>query len=329
MRWLGSLTLLIIFAACTPEMYQTRTDDINKQMRVLSDQRREYSDLRREFKTLGSKVARLERAMGGKRDNLQLQLQRVVSRMENTEKAFSAVRDSQGALQSRLSELDRYRQLLNERLDENKYETNRSLKKGYEERERLQGRIEDLSMNLQELEDKVTSLEEKVKGLQTNLKRVEKRSGEAGQAGRPGLAGGKTGDAVKKAPPRMTEQESYQAALESFRAGKYMEARRGFEAFLKIYPATSLSDNASFWIAESYYKDRDMENAILSYESLIKRFPKSDKVPGAMLKQAYAFLKLHDNNTAQMILSALKEKFPGSKEAELAVKKLAEIEKKE
>ena len=89
-----------------------------------------------------------------------------------------------------------------------------------------------------------------------------------------------------------------------------------------------LSDNAQFWIAESYYKEGNYEDAILSYENLIKKFPKSDKVPGAMLKQAFAFRALGDLNTTRVILSTLKERFPDSKEAEIATKKLKEIEKK-
>ena len=65
-----------------------------------------------------------------------------------------------------------------------------------------------------------------------------------------------------------------------------------------------------------------------SYETLLKKYPDSDKTSGALLKQGSAFLEIGDKKTGKAILDKLIHKYPDSKDAGLAQKKLAEIEKK-
>ena len=47
-----------------------------------------------------------------------------------------------------------------------------------------------------------------------------------------------------------------------------------------------------------------------------------------MLKQGFAFIEIGDVKTGKIILNKLMEKYPGSKDAELAKKKVAELDKK-
>ncbi len=76
------------------------------------------------------------------------------------------------------------------------------------------------------------------------------------------------------------------------------------------YSKNEYSDNARFWIAESYYKDGNYEDAILAYEELFKKNPGSDKESGAMLKQGLAFYALKDRKTGKIILEKLMDKYP-------------------
>lgn len=88
------------------------------------------------------------------------------------------------------------------------------------------------------------------------------------------------------------------------------------------------TDNAQFWIAETYYNEKDFEGAILAYETLLKKYPNSEKVPGALLKQGFSFIEIGDRKTGKTILEKLRERYPDSKEAGLAKKKIEELEKK-
>jgi tol-pal system protein YbgF len=133
---------------------------------------------------------------------------------------------------------------------------------------------------------------------------------------------------VALTPGLKNKKAIYDAAYNAFEKGRYKEAREQFEVFIKEFPQDELTDNAQFWIAETYYREEDFKNAILAYEEVLKKYPKSKKVPGALLKQGVAFIELGDNKTGKVILEKLMESYPGSKQAELAKKKIEEIEKK-
>jgi tol-pal system protein YbgF len=117
-------------------------------------------------------------------------------------------------------------------------------------------------------------------------------------------------------------KDAYLAAYQAFKEGKSEMAREQFIALLEAYPENEYSDNARFWLAESYYKDGNYEDAILAYEELFKKNPGSDKVPGAMLKQGLAFYALKDRKTGEIVLEKLVEKFPNTEAAKLALKKM-------
>ncbi len=135
-------------------------------------------------------------------------------------------------------------------------------------------------------------------------------------------------ESQEKKEPRDEKTSSYDAAYQAFKDKKYKEAREKFEAFIKDYPKNDLTDNAQFWIAETYYAEKNYEDAILSYEALLKKYPDSKKTSGALLKQAFAFIEINDAKTGKIILNKLIEKYPDSKDAELARKKLTELDKK-
>jgi tol-pal system protein YbgF len=117
----------------------------------------------------------------------------------------------------------------------------------------------------------------------------------------------------------------YKEAYETYLKGDIEGARRRFEAFLKQYPNTDLSDNAQFWIGETYYVKKDYEKAILEYEKVVAKYPEGDKVPAALFKQALAFSELGDKTNAKNILRRVIERYPQSEQADLAKKRLETI----
>ena len=117
----------------------------------------------------------------------------------------------------------------------------------------------------------------------------------------------------------------YKEAFETFQKGDLEGARRKFEASLKQYPNAGLSENAQFWIGETYFLKKDFEKAILEYEKVIVKYPEGNKVPGALLKQGLAFFELGDKTNARNLLRRVIERYPQSNQAEIAKKKLDEI----
>ncbi len=262
--------------------------------------RSEVNQLKRGFYSQRQEVKALREAMG--------RLEGASSAQAVTRETLDALRESQARLHSQLTELNRDIQILQGSYDESRFATEKALKDSETERSLLRAQIE-------ELEKEVNQLEARMQVLQERIDSLAKAPPPAETPGPP----------EKQAP--VTDEEVYKAALATLKEGKFAEARKAFEDFLKRFPDSRLSDNAHFWIAESYYKEGNQEEAILAYETLIRKFPKSEKVPGAMLKQAYAFLELGDRNTAKVILTTVRERFPKSKEAGLAEKKLKELTK--
>ncbi len=124
----------------------------------------------------------------------------------------------------------------------------------------------------------------------------------------------------------LDEESFYNLAYQTFQKGEYTTAREIFSAFLDKYPKGKLSDNATFWIGECYYKTNNYEQAILEYEKVKQNYPSGDKVPSAIFKQALSFLKLNVKEEAKIILKQLIQHYPESEQAKMAEAELKRLE---
>jgi tol-pal system protein YbgF len=179
-------------------------------------------------------------------------------------------------------------------------------------------------------EDKNRSVEEKIRFNEERLKGMEDRLKDLDVKMSSKLTELERSVQVKEPPaepkaPSTTAGNVYKEAYEAFQKGDLDGSRRKFEAFLKQYPNMELSDNAQFWIGETYYLKKDYEKAILEYEKVIVKYPEGDKVSAALLKQGLAFLELGDKTNARNLLKRVTERYPQTEQAEIAKKKLETI----
>jgi tol-pal system protein YbgF len=246
------------------------------------------------------------------------------------EDSFTAVRENQAEINSRLSDIANSLQDLRGRFEENKYYLEKTLRDSATERDVVKAQISALEAQVKSLKEKVGAIEESAKAKEPlkkppeNMKDSERSADELEQT-KPETAPQE--EAAEKKDAAL-DKKTYDAAYQAFKNKRFKEARGKFEAFIKDYPKSRLTDNEQFWIAESYYGEKDYEGAILAYETLLKKYPESGKTSGALLKQGFAFIEIGDSKTGKTILKKLIERFPDSKDAALAKKKLAEIEKK-
>jgi len=242
------------------------------------------------------------------------------------EDSFSAVRESQASMTSRVNELSSSLQEMRGKFEENRYFVEKTLKESAAEREILRAQISSLESQVKLLKDRMAAIEG-----------GPRHKEEAAEQQPPSALTEVPGKTTEPATPVQSPEKNdvqdekakaYDAAYQAFKGKKYKEAREKFEAFMKAYPKNELTDNAQFWIAETYYAEKYYEDAILAYESLLKKYPDSKKTSSALLKQAFSFIEIGDAKTGKIILNKLIEKHPDSKETELAKKKLAELDKK-
>lgn len=125
-------------------------------------------------------------------------------------------------------------------------------------------------------------------------------------------------------PPRAggEEQESYRQAMSLFEAGRLDESRVAFTEFHNNYPDGDLSDNALFWIGESYYRQGEFARAGKNYGRVIREHPDGNKVPDAYYKLGLVFYNLKKYDAAKEAFRKVVKDYPNSYVAPLARKKL-------
>ena len=118
----------------------------------------------------------------------------------------------------------------------------------------------------------------------------------------PASAGG------RRAPGTPSAEELYNTAFGDLNKGSYDLARQGFDEYLKNYPDTELSDNAQYWIGESFYIQRKFSEAIQGFDKVLASYPKGTKRPRLRLKKGYSLLEIKNNDAGIRELRQLIQK---------------------
>ncbi|MFZ7127739.1 MAG: tol-pal system protein YbgF [Desulfobacterales bacterium] len=186
-----------------------------------------------------------------------------------------------------------------------------------EQVQELRGRVEEgdyrLTQQVDVLERSTRQMEERVAKLESYLSMETRRPAATPEP------------QAQPARPASESETMYEEGRQLFEKGDNEAARRKFTEYLQKFPSADQADNAQFWIAETYYREKWLEKAILEYQKVIETYPKGNKVPASLLKQALAFSDLGDKTNARLILEELIAKFPQSNEAGVAREKLKEL----
>ncbi len=119
----------------------------------------------------------------------------------------------------------------------------------------------------------------------------------------------------------------YDEAFAHLKAGRYTDSARAFEDFIQRHPGHELTDNAYYWLGESYYVTRNYELALDAFEQLKSRFPSSNKLADALLKIGYTQYELGLYPQAMHALQTVVREFPGSAVARLAQTRLRKMQR--
>lgn len=110
----------------------------------------------------------------------------------------------------------------------------------------------------------------------------------------------------------LAAQDMYNKGQDLFMAGRYGESREAFTAFLKAYPRHSLSDNALYWIGESYYTEKDFEKALEKFAETADKYPEENKTPDALLKAGFSNVEMKRPGKAREYFERLLSRHPSS-----------------
>jgi tol-pal system protein YbgF len=308
-RWIILVLVVLFFGCATSEDVRILDEDIRRFQSQLNLMQKEDDALKRELSAFQKKnqeeISALQTETQRVQTDLHLRLENLQSEMRilSTE-----VEEYKEFLKKPSREIDRVKEdiaLRTKILEERG--------KNFDEKNRtLEDQTKALGEKIKGIEDRFKGLEEKITGLASKLTEMEKQP------------------PTKEVPAEVkgvstSTGDLYKDAYETFQKGNLEGARAKFEAFLKQYPNTELSDNAQFWIGETYFLKKDFEKAILEYEKAIAKYPEGDKIPAALFKQALAFLELGDKTNARNLLKRVIERYPHSEQAEMAKKRLEGI----
>lgn len=179
----------------------------------------------------------------------------------------------------------------------------------------LRGEVETLQF---ESEQGGNSQRELYMDLDRRLQQLENRfSGAGGSAG--DAAGGAS---TLAAATGGNARASYQAAFDMLRDGQYAESASAFQQFLTSFPGDELADNAQYWLAETYYVQREFARALPEFEKVVASYPQSSKLPDALLKIGYCNYELDRFDAAREALTQVRDQYRGTTAARLADQRL-------
>ena len=181
--------------------------------------------------------------------------------------------------------------------------------------EQLEAKLEDTNYRLAQLSQQIAATNQELKSL---------RATPSLGATPPGPGGTDGGGPIAGAAPSDPET-LYRTAYNDYLRGNYDLAILGFRQYYETFAETDLADNASYWIGESYYRQKRFQDAIREFDVVINQFPNSDKIASALLRKGYAYLELGEQSKGVVQLQNVIRRYPRSDEANLARQQLATL----
>ncbi len=190
----------------------------------------------------------------------------------------------------------------------------------------VSGQVQSLNDSVDELKARIAKLDKSVQDLQTQLQNMQAppaqaQPGGAGpMPGTPGAGGTPpVAPAAQQAPPL---QETLQAGVRDYNAGRYDVALGEFQSVVQSYPLDDLAGTAQFYLGEIAYQQKDYAAAIKSYNAVLEGFSGNAKAPAAQLHKGYALLAENKKDEGIHELRSLIQRHPQTPEARAARSKL-------
>lgn len=181
-----------------------------------------------------------------------------------------------------------------------------------------------LREKLDETNVRIAALSQEIEALRVSIpplapvQTTELQSGPEGAG--PNAAAASPDAFVPAAPTAVgsSPQRLYDTAWADYAAGQWTLAVTGFEAYISTYPRSEMTDDAAFYIGETYFLQGDFQDAVEAYEQVVQNYANGDKVPEAAYKRGLALDRLGEPERARASFEFVVTEFPDSRMAALA-----------
>lgn len=119
--------------------------------------------------------------------------------------------------------------------------------------------------------------------------------------------------------------QAFETARSDYYMGNWSLAIQGFESFVKTFPRSDLTDDAQYYIGETYYMSGRFADALTAYNAVIERYPGSNTLPDTYYKRGMAQKALGQIPQAKESLAFVIKTYPTSDAAFLAKQALDQL----
>jgi len=166
-------------------------------------------------------------------------------------------------------------------------------------------------------------LADQIETLQQELMQLRSEIEQMGRGGRaPGADGTSTANGSASAAQDPTEQSAYDGAIDQFRKGQYKDAAESLAAFIALFPNSTLTPSANFYLGSSRYGLKDYKGAIEQLTATVTKYPALPRAPDALLVIAGSQIELNNRAAAKATLQRIVKDYKGTPAAETAAKRL-------
>jgi len=123
----------------------------------------------------------------------------------------------------------------------------------------------------------------------------------------------------------LSEQDYYQQGFELLKKSEHEEAVSVFKQQVASYPQGEYADDAYYWIAESMYVNRKLDESKANFKAIIDGYKQSPRLPDALLKTAYIEQEQGNEIEARILLQEIMQFHPRSNAAISAKNRLAQL----
>ncbi len=102
----------------------------------------------------------------------------------------------------------------------------------------------------------------------------------------------------------------YDNAFNLIKNRDYDNAEKQFRNFIDQFPGHALTENAYYWLGETYYVREEYERAARTFATGYKSYPEGNKAPDNLLKLGLSLNGLGNRDDACIALLQLQQKFP-------------------
>lgn len=187
------------------------------------------------------------------------------------------------------------------------------------------GRVADLAAKIERLEQSIATIEGRLEVSEHRVTQAleEARAARSAAHSRSPDAGTPAGGDPSGAGVAVSEEvRMYREAYASWREGRSDACVDQFTKFLQTYAASEYADDATYWLADCYFKQGNFSAAVLRFDDVARQYPSGNKAPDALYRQGEALLRMGHGKAAGNAFEKVLRDYPDSARATEAKRQL-------